>query len=72
MFLTSSVCWQEHWRARAEDVAPGISKVKREIMSRGSKTSGLFLLLDVLRDRQTEIGTVLPCSCKGLGALELS
>lgn len=72
VFLTSSMCWQEHWRARAEDVAPGISKVKREIMSRGSRTSGLFLMLGVLRDWETGIGTVLPCSWKGLGALELS
>lgn len=72
MFLTSSVCLREHWRARAQDVAPGVSKVEREIMSRGSRTSGLFLLLGVLRDWETGIRTVGPCCCKGLGALELS
>lgn len=59
-------------RVRAEDVALGISKVKMEIMSRGSRTGGLFLLLGVLRDWETGIRTVLPCSSKGLGALELS
>lgn len=72
MFLPSQCVLVEHWRARAEDVAPGISKVKRKIMSRGSRTSGLFLLLHVLRDWETGIRTVLPCSCKGFGALELS
>lgn len=59
-------------RARAEDVALGVSKAKREIMSRGSRTGRLFLLLGVLRDWETGIRTVLPCSSKGLGALELS
>lgn len=72
MFLTSSTCWWEHWRVRAEDVAPGISKVERKIMARGSRTSGLFLLLGVLRNWETGIRTVLPCSCKGLVDLELS
>lgn len=68
VFLTSSVCWREHWRAKAEDDAPGISKVKREVMSRVSRTSGIFLLLGMLRDWETGIRTVVPCRAWGPGA----
>lgn len=60
------MCWRKHWKARAEDVAPGDSKLKREIMSRGRRNSGLFLLLGVLRDWEAGIRTAEPCSHKGL------
>lgn len=50
VFLSSSVCWREHWRAGVEGIAPGTSKFKKKILVRGSRAGGLLLLLGVQRD----------------------
>lgn len=51
-FLTSSMCWREHWGAGVQGVARGTSKLKKKILVRGSRAGGRLLLLGVLREQE--------------------